>query len=225
MDILIIGRWVFLALGIITIIGALIITFKNPEPFKRILFTWIFGVFLAGTGVFGLEFIPKYKDWLDTLLDMIKNPSKESYETFLAKVGNGEIPIELQELGITYAINNPIEGIEGMLTTAINNAPANTQGKKALEWAKDSYLEKQRVIDQLVKSNPSVEDAKRFDPSTSKMLYRKLIELPQSEIRKYGIDQKQLNRYKPTPKPFPGKKIEKPILEEVEPVKEEEKIK
>lgn len=216
MDILIIGRWVFLAMGVITVIIALIITLKNQGSFKGILLTWIFGVFLAGTGVFGLEFIPKYKDWLDTVLDMIRNPSKESYETFFAKVGSEELPTELQEIGITYAISNPIEGIEGMLTTAINNASANTQGKKALEWAKDSYLEKQRVIDQLVKSNPSVEDAKRFDPSTSKMLYQRLKELPQTEIRRYGIDPTQIKKYEPITKPFPGKKIERVPAEKAE---------
>lgn len=216
MDILIIGRWVLLAIGTITVIVALIITFKNPEPFKRLALVWIFGVFLAGTGVFGLEFIPKYKDWLDTVLNMIESPSKESYGAFFEKVGREESPGYLQELGISYAINNYVEGMEEVLATAINKAPANTAGKKTLEWAKNIYLQKKVVIDQLIRSNPSVETAKRFDPATSKMLYQRLKELPQSEIRSYGIDPTWIKKYEPIAKPFPGKKLERTPTEKAE---------
>jgi hypothetical protein len=205
MDILIFGRWVMLVIGAGALIGAILLTVLKPEA-KRPLFMWIFGVLIAGIGVFGLEFVPKYREWLDSVGDIIKSPSKESYEAFFAKIGNDEIPVELQEIGITYAINNPIEGMNEILATAINSAPADTNGKKALEWAKKGYQEKQHVIDQLLKSKPTVDTAKNFDPMTSSMFYERLKKLPRAELQSYGIDPGQIQNYEPERRPFPGKK-------------------
>lgn len=205
MDILIVGRWVMLVIGAGSLIGATLLTVLKPEA-KRPLYMWIFGVLIAGLGVFGLEFMPKYREWLDSVTNIIKSPSKESYEAFFAKVGNEEIPVELQEVGINYAINNPVEGMDEMLTAAINGVPADTNGKKALEWAKKGYQEKQRVIDQLLKSNPTVDTAKSFDPVTSGMFYERLRKLPRAELQRYGIDPSQIQNYKPERRPFPGKK-------------------
>lgn len=205
MDILMYGRWVLLVMGSLALLDAILLTAFRPEPFRRLLLAWIFGVLITGLGVFGLEFMPKYREWLDSVADIIKIPSKESYETFFTKVGNEEIPTEIQELGINYAINNPVEGMESILTNAIARAPEGTNGKKALEWARKSFQGKQHAIDQLLKSNPSVDSAKQFDPVTSNMFYLRLKELPQTEIQSFGIDPNKIPQYKPKPKPFPKK--------------------
>lgn len=204
MDIVTVGRWVLLAIGAVTLLGAVWFKLRNPE--KNPFWMWVFGLLIAGIGAFGPEFMPKYGDWLAKVADMIRSPGVESYMKFFDSVGNEEIPVELRELGVNYAISHPIDGMENILEKAINRTPENTDGKKALEWAYESFQDKKRAIDQLLMTGPSVDRAKQFDQETGALIYYRLKQLPQDQIQQFGIKPTLIPQYKPMPKRFPGKK-------------------
>jgi hypothetical protein len=173
---------------------------------KSSLLTWILGVLLLGMGSFGMEFIPKYGDWLGKVSDMIKTPDKESYEAFFASVGNQDLPVELQQIGIEYAINHPIQGMESILKDSIDRTPENKDGRKALSWAMENFQGKQRVIDQILESKPKSEIVQNFDKATGEQLYNKLNRLPPEKLQMLEIDPKAINNYRPIIDKFPVKK-------------------
>jgi len=146
MDIVSAGRWILLAAGVFAVGGAVLFTHKHPSE-RRPLWMWIFGVLLAGVGVFGPEFMPKYGDLLGTIKDMVKNPGTESYEKFFASVGTEKMPAELREVGVNYAVSHPIKDMESVLSKAIAKAPANTEGQMTLKWAMESYKGRLAEID------------------------------------------------------------------------------
>lgn len=205
MDILFVGRWVLLALGVVAVLVALFVMVK--PPIKRIahpLWPLAFGGLFLGIGIFGLEFIPHYRLWLESLTNMVENSGVESYEAFFAKVGTQEIPPAIQEFGINYAISNPVKEMDTMLDEAIAKAPDNTEGKKALIWAKNNYEGKQREIDHLVTSKVNIDSAKRFAPGTIRLMHDKIRDLPDVEKRRLGIDASTVRTYREIIRTFPG---------------------
>jgi hypothetical protein len=197
MDILMIGRWVLLIIGSIAVIVAIVLTALKADPFRRLLLIWIFGVLLVGLGVFGLEFMPQYREWLNSLTNLVNNPGQESYKEFLTKAGNDELPATVQKIGINYAVNNPIQDLEKILDQAINNAPEGKTGKTELKEGLKTLKEKQNVVDQLLMTKPNPALVKKFDPATAELFYQKLTTLPETELRQLDINPEQLKLFKP----------------------------
>lgn len=202
MDILLVGRWIMLIIGTLALLGAIWITLKGRSVFLM----WAFGVLLIGIGSFGMEFMPKYSDWLSKLSDMIKNPGKESYEAFFASVSKQKLPAELQQIGIEYAVSHPIEGIESIIKGVIDRTPENTEGRKALNWAMENFKGKERVIDQILESKPKSEAVQNFDKATGEQVFNKLNKLPPDKLRTLEIDPGSIKSYRPIIDKFPVKK-------------------
>ena len=207
MDILIVGRWILLALGVIAVLVGLFIIAKPPA--KRTahpLWPLVFGGLFLGMGVFGLEFIPQYRLWLESLTNLVEKSDAKSYEAFFAKVGSQKIPPAIQEIGVNYAVANPVKEMDAVLTRSIAKAPDNTEGKKALLWAKESYEGKQREINHLVTSKVNIDSVKSFAPVTIRLMRDKIKALPDSEKKQLGIDTNTIKKYDGLIQAFPGNK-------------------
>ncbi len=204
MNVLSVGRWILLGAGVFAVGGAVVFTHKHPSA-RRPLWMWVFGVLLAGVGVFGPEFMPKYGGLLGTITDMVKNPGAESYEKFFASVGVEKMPAELREVGINYAVSHPIKEMESVLSKAIAKAPADTEGRAALEWAKESYTGRLAEIDLVVKTAGDTDTVKVLSPVTRDLVLKRARELPEDKRRELKIDASVLRRLEATRRPFPGK--------------------
>lgn len=205
MDILFVGRWVLLVLGVVTVLVALFVIAKPPiKPIAHPLWPLAFGGLFLGIGVFGLEFIPQYRLWLKSLTNMVENSGVESYEAFFTKVGTQKIPPAIQEIGINYAISNPVKEMDTILSKTITKAPDNTEGKRALIWAKDNYEGKQREIDHLVTSKVNIDSARKFTPGTIRLMHDKIRDLPDGEKRRLEIDANTIRTYREMIRTFPG---------------------
>jgi hypothetical protein len=194
-----VGRWVMLTLGVLALLGAIWMALKA----KGSLLMWVFGVLLLGMGSFGMEFIPKYSDWLGKLSDMIKNPGKESYGAFFASVGKQTLTPDIQQIGIDYAINHPIEGMESLLKGMIDQTPENTGGRKALDWAMENFQGKRRVIDQILESKPRSEVVRSLDRATAEQVFDELRKLTPERLRLLDIPPGSINSYEPSIQRFP----------------------
>jgi hypothetical protein len=202
MDMVSVGRWIMIVIGALALLVAIWITLKG----KSSLLIWIFGILLLGIGSFGMEFMPKYSDWLSKVSDMIKTPGKESYEAFFASVSKQKLPAELQQIGIEYAINHPIEGMESIIKGVIDRTPENTEGRKALNWAMENFKGKQRVIDQILESKPKSEVVQNFDQATGEQVFNKLNKLSPDKLWTLEIDPRSIKNFSPLIGKFPVKK-------------------
>jgi hypothetical protein len=196
MDIIMTGRWVLMIIGSAAIIVAIILTVIKADPLRRLLVIWFFGVLLAGLGIFGMEFMPQYREWLDAVSELVNNPGQESYKNFLAKVGKDELPQEVQKIGISYAVNHPIEDIKSILENAVRNAPADKKGKLELKQGLSTLEAKQNVVESLLRVNPSAETVRRFDPAISELYYQELRALPAPELRRMDIRPNEIESFR-----------------------------
>jgi hypothetical protein len=191
MDIEFFGRLVFIAAGALIIIVLTLPRLRFPrEPSVKPpnFITLFLAVLCIGVGTFGQEFMPRYARLFKIIAAMVENPGQQTYASFFDSVGRQKIPVELQKIGIDYAVSHPVEGMEKILNNSIDKAPKNTEGEKALKWALESYKGKQKVIDHLVESKLDVASVKNFDPATRKLIYDKMVKLPDAEKRKLAID-------------------------------------
>lgn len=202
MDIVFIGRWFLLAVGVLVILATIWFTLKNPNA-KRPLYMWIFGVLIIGLGIFGQEFLPKYGDWLAIITDMVEKPGEKSYAAFFDSVGKEKIPEEIQKIGINYVVSHPIEGMENILNNSIREAPDNKNGEKVLEWALESYKGKQKEIDHFVESKVDVATVRQFDPTTRQLVYNKMQRLPDNQKRILEINDDSLLQHRTILRQFP----------------------
>ena len=202
MDIVFVGRWFLLVVGVLVILAAIWFTLKNPIA-KRPLYMWIFGVLIIGLGIFGQEFLPKYGDWLAIITDMVEKPGEKSYAAFFDSVGKEKIPEEIQKIGINYVVSHPIEGMENILNNSIREAPDNKNGEKVLEWALESYKGKQKEIDHFVESKVDVATIRQFDPVTRQLVYNKMQRLPDNQKRILEINDDSLLQRRAILRPFP----------------------
>jgi hypothetical protein len=201
MDIVSIGRWIMLIIGALALLVAIWTTLKGKGGFLM----WVFGVLLVGIGSFGMEFIPKYGDWMKRLSDMIKSPGKESYEAFFTSVSKQKLPAELQQMGIEYAVSHPVEGMDSIIK-GVTDQTQNPNGKKALNWTIENFEGKQRVIDQILECKPTSEVVQDFDQATAKQVFDKLEKLSPEKLRMLDIEPGSIKNYEPIIRRFPVEK-------------------
>jgi len=204
------GRLVLIGIGVFIAFVAVRPWLKLPKgptikpPNVRVIFLMLaFAGLFLGLGTFGQEFIPHYASWLGTVRGMVSSPGQKSYAAFFDSVGKEKIPVELQEIGINYAVSHPIEGMETILNNSINKAPKNTNGEKALQWALESYKGKQKETDYLIETKGGAASVGQFDPATRQLIYDKMQRLPDDRKRVLRIDDKSLEEHRAILRPFP----------------------
>ena len=103
-------RWVLLGCGVaMFLLTTMAVLLKRDRPVKgvNLFLLLVFAGLLTGLGSFGMDFMPKYGEWIKVLNDMVEEGTVESYDTFLAQVGDGKMPEGLRDAGMAYAASNP----------------------------------------------------------------------------------------------------------------------
>ncbi|MDW7760698.1 MAG: hypothetical protein SCM96_08675 [Acidobacteriota bacterium] len=200
MDSLEIGRWVMIVLGAAVIVSVIVSgAHRNRNPVAMLLF----GVLLLGIGTFGMEFMPRYSEWLKVIKAMVDSPSIETYQVFFDKVAEEKLPSEVADIGINFVVNHQVDGMEFILARAIAETPPESQGRRDLERTLEALRGRQAAVDQLLQAAPSPETAREFDSSMRELLYRSMRLVPPHKLQEFGIDPAAINQYKPPPKKRP----------------------
>ena len=109
---------------LICLAGVYVLT---KQPTARILaVTWSFGgVFLVG-GVFGLEGIREFSQFVNVLKPMLENPTQETYAHAFQSVGEGKLSEENAEMAAAIAVARPIPNIVTVVEAAAAKATDST---------------------------------------------------------------------------------------------------
>ena len=127
---------------------------------------------------------------------MQRSPDAATYTAAFNEVAKGTLDPEYQEIALAYALDRPIDGMDDLLTDAIDKA-TDPDGKAALQQASEALRGKKLVSDRLratlsestvpdgpVTSNAVMELA-NFDPTT-----QMLIAIPLLEQAGAGLDER-----------------------------------
>jgi hypothetical protein len=199
MNIELIGRVVLIVIGgfiVISVALPKLIFPKVQEVQPPNFWTLALAVLCMGVGTFGLVFLQDYTSWFKDVKDMVNNPGVKSYATFFDSVGKGKIPVEVQEIGLNYAVTHPVEGMENILNDSISETPKNTPRDKALQGALESYKGREKEIDYLIETKVRPALVKQFNPTTTQFFLDRVQRLPNDRKQALGIDDKSLQAYK-----------------------------
>lgn len=181
MNIQTVGPWILLGVGTVTLLGAAFVSVRHSAP-KGLWLMWVFGFAIAGVGVYGPAFLEPYGKLIRPIMAMLASPNAATYNAVFDKVASGELPPEYQDIGLAYALERPIEDMDQLFTEAIQNS-TDPAGKLALEEAQATLEGKKLVADELAKrSSLTVEDIKRFDPTTRQLVSGRLLQLPNATL-------------------------------------------
>ncbi len=181
----IIGPWILLIVGVLMLGAGAVAVSRGKPPNKP--WIWIIGLATSGTGVYGPTFLTPYAKLINPILAMQRSPGVETYTAVFDEVAKGTLDPEYQELALAYALDRPIDGMDDLLTSAIDSA-TDQDGKTALQQASEALQGKKMVSDRLIATlsvrtvpgDPTpwttVDDLPGFDRSTLMFLAQQLLE-------------------------------------------------
>ena len=127
-------------------------------PARTLAITWSFGgVFLIG-GVFGLDGIREFSQFVSVLKPMLVDPSAESYSNALRKIGEGKLSEENAEMAAAIAVTRPIPDIASIVEAEAARA-TDSVGRNVLT-----------ILDRNVKAQDSLASHLATELSASGML-------------------------------------------------------
>ena len=168
MDIQIIGPWVLLGVGVLTLIGALWVTVRQIAP-RRSWILWVFGFAIAGVGAYGPLFLKPYGEFLDVVFRMQDSPGPDTHKEVFKMIGDRQVPPKYQKLALAYALENPVEGMDELLEKAIENS-TDPRGKQALVIAQESLKGKKKLADELSTLGGLKQKIKKLIPVTQHLI-------------------------------------------------------
>lgn len=205
------GAWGLIAVGLFVLVRA---SFTTRSGERAPYVAWVFGLAAAGVGTYGPAFLKPYSEFLEPFIALQREPSEANYEEFLKKAANDELPLAIQELGVAYMVDHPIEGLDKDFARV---APAaKTQATKDLfHKAQKQVAAADAKADAILAESGGhvgrdsmllIPDAQKFELPTLFLLEQKLKRLPARDLEADSI-----------PGPGPGKEpqaeiLEKPIL-------------
>jgi len=181
-----VGAWVFLIVGALAFLAAIVKLFFKPP---RSLWPWIFGTLAMGISVYGLAFFEPYTSFLK-VLTITEQPGHESYATFMESVGQGDVREDYAKVGMAYMLANPVEGMEGVVQRAVETA-SDPAGEILLQQAQVTLESRAKVGEVLTrKAVPDLDlnTVRRADEFTAWSAGRKLESLDPVELRRRGFD-------------------------------------
>ena len=180
-----VGPWILLLVGVFMLVAGAAASYRGKPPQKP--WIWIVGLGACGTGVYGPAFLIPYAKFINPILAMQRSPDVATYTAVFDEVAKGTLDPEYQELALAYALDRPIDGMDDLLTDAIDTA-TDPDGKTALQQASEALRGKKLVSDRLratlsastvsdgsVPSKAVVELAD-FDPTTQMLIAIPLLE-------------------------------------------------
>ncbi len=196
-----IGPWLLLAAGLAMLGAATVAACRGQAPKGPWIF--FFGFASAGCGVWGPGFLDYYAK-LAPIFNMQQFPDAESYADVFAKIGDGSLSPEYQELAVAYALDRPIDNMDEVLDGAIKAAP-DPGGKAVLEQARQEWHGKKlaaKTLAATITKPPGGTDAgspdrlkeiARFDSATRMLVAGPLLKEPTPKFSQ--ADREKLKRF------------------------------
>lgn len=206
MDILQVGPWVLLGIGAVTLLGALWGTLRQKQA-KSIWMMWIIGFAVSGVGIYGPIFLSSYSEFVKTLLELQRSPSRESYSAALQKVAEGQFPARYDSVIVYVCLNQPVDGMDSLIQVWLTHAK-DDQRRKTLEEAKTAWAGRKVAAKELgvrIHESPDGEaKLASLDPVSRSLVARSLLQRPVTEAEPERIDRNALRRLAV----FPGQKMQ-----------------
>ncbi len=169
------------ATGLLICLAGVVVLIKQPTA-RILAVTWSFGgVFLVG-GVFGLEGIREFSQFVRVVKPMLEDPGTETYANAFRKVGDGELSDENAEIAAAIAIARPIPAVDSVVEAEASRA-ADSAGRNALMTltrnvkAQDSVAS--RLASELFQSGRLDEQSfLRLDRTAQALVARRLLAQP-----------------------------------------------
>lgn len=196
MNITHIGPWVLLGTGVVVVAVSLYVVVAQKRTPVVLL---VFGALFAGVGIHGPLFMGPYAEFLRAFASMTGTPGPESYQEVFKRIGEGGFDPELQQLALTWAMENPVEDMETILDGAIDSA-TNDAGRDTLMSAREAIEGKRIVADQLARqaviSPESAAAISDFDPATRTAVSNELLTRSPEQLRQLqGVNPGQLEEW------------------------------
>lgn len=204
MNILTIGPWFMLGLGVVTVLGAVVFRTIHPKegtPWGML----IFGVLLGGVGIWGPGFLKPYGEWIGNLSNLINNPGSESITTFIEGIEEGKMPEEIQKIGLNYIVDNPVPGVtDSILEDAIDRIPDDSPIEKVFVEALGNLRGRQAAADQLINaaglSDTGTQRLRELDPAMRVMIIQRAERIGPSALQARGVNLDSIRALRPPPR-------------------------
>jgi len=205
MDILEVGPWVLLGIGVVTLLGALWGTLRQ-QPAKSLWMMWIIGFAVSGVGIYGPVFLTSYSEFVKTLLELQKSPSPETYSAALQNVAEGKFPPGYDSIIVKVALSQPVDGMDSLLQLSVGKAK-NEQRRMILADAQAVWAGRKaaaRELGQRIGQSPDAESRlTSLDPVTRSLVARSLLQQPVAAMDTQRIARATLKKLSA----FPGQRV------------------
>jgi hypothetical protein len=182
----VVGSWVLITIGAVTLLMALWLTFKQAN-LKFIIIAWAFGLAATGSGTFGPDFLEHYGALIKPLVDMLKIPNAQTYSTFFQEVATGKVPAGQSDLGLSYALENPVEGMDSLLAEA-ERVAVDVAAREKLVAARTDLRLKAAAAAALLGPLEEMGPPVLLDSVSAAKLARPLMALPDSALLRLEVD-------------------------------------
>ena len=195
MAIAVVGPWVLLVLGTAGVVAGMWTTLRGRAGAGPFLLL-VFGALLAGVGVYGPVFLGSYGTFVKAVVPMTTTADRSTYAQAFDQVGSGALSAAYTDLALSYALRNPIAGMDTVLDSAARRA-TNPAGAQALRAARSAYLAQQSAAAQatsavLADPNPA-RRLRDLDPTTRMLVARRLTTLPDSTLARARLERGALD--------------------------------
>jgi hypothetical protein len=174
------GPWVLLALGALTLLGALVNSFRKV-PARTTWIMWIIGFAISGVSTYGPWFLGPYSDFVKTVTQLQSSPSPETYSEALQKVAEGKFSPTYDSIIVHVALSQPVDGMDSLLQLSIQKARGDEE-KKILAGAQNVWTAKKAAATELsqriAQSDQAENTLQSFDPVTKSLVARAILKRP-----------------------------------------------
>lgn len=196
MEILQVGPWILLGVGVVILLGALWGALRQ-KPAKSLWIMWIIGFAVSGVGIYGPVFLSSYSQFVQTLLQLQKSPSPETYSAALQSVAEGKYPSSYDSIIVNFALSQPVDGMDSILQLSLGKAK-DSEHRKFIADAQSAWSGRKAAARELghrIHENPDGEaKLASLDPVTQSLVARSLLQEPVTEGEPERINRVMLKR-------------------------------
>jgi hypothetical protein len=178
-----IGQLVFYFLALSAGVAGTVQIFKKGRWYI-IAMAYIAAGGFCGVGLYGSDFLDPYGKFLSTLSE-----SAGSYADFLKKVGTGEVPEDVRQVGLAYMLQNPVDGMERMYINSADQA-TSAAGKKAIQ----ETLRQHEMNIKMSTSFAKTDEFKALAERDKLRVLKPLLPLENTKIQGLGLDPVLIDR-------------------------------
>lgn len=187
-------RLIIVLLGVFLSVRASYIVNSAPAFLFTLMF--LLGIGMTGVGAYGLMFMDKYKELLETVTGLARTFDAKANAKFIKKVANGEVPADVAKVGLGFLVANPTENLASELESIIANSPT-IRNKTLLMEARDDLGAKQKTADLLVRSiaergelSPRI--LRGFDATTRRLMTDSILHMSPEQLQRLRIDKNNI---------------------------------